>query len=187
MKTSPRRIELQAAKRTRVFASTLKDDSGMAMVLAISVVALLSLLGVWLVVQSGSTHHVTKSVERRESTFNLAEGALQLSWYCLQKVPNDRILKSLTKKQDVTPPAGVIPYMQADQKVDNQTKAAQTLTPRLIFLDHNRVPGWDMNTFKGYYYLAQGLGEEHLPPIRGGSARSDVMMFVQKVSQVRSR
>ncbi|MGQ9795428.1 hypothetical protein [Desulfosoma sp.] len=161
----------------------------MAMVLAISAVALLGLLGVWLIVQSGSTHRMTKSVERRESTFNLAEGALQLSWYCLQNETNGKILKDkdLTKGQDVTPPAGVVPYMKAKQTVDNQTKKTQTLTPRLIFLDHNRVPGWDMNTFKGYYYLAQGQGEEHVPHIRGGSARSDVMMVVEKIDQVRSR
>ncbi|MGQ9670203.1 MAG: hypothetical protein ACUVWY_08575 [Desulfosoma sp.] len=159
----------------------------MAMVLAISAVALLGLLGVWLIVQSGSTHRMTKSVERRESTFNLAEGALQLSWYCLQNETNGKILKDLTKGQDVTPPEGVVPYMKANQTVDNQTKKTQTLTPRLIFLDHNRVPGWDMNTFKGYYYLAQGQGEEHVPHIRGGSARSDVMMVVEKIDQVRSR
>lgn len=185
MKTSHQRVKLWTAKRARVFASAMKDDSGMAMVLAISAVALLSLLGVWLVVQSGSTHRMIKSVERRESTFNLAEGALQLSWYCLRTVPNDRILTDLSKKKDVTPTG--FPYMQANQKVDNQTKTTQTLKPRLLFLDHNRVPGWDMNTFKGYYYLAQGHGEEQLPALKGGSARSDVMMFVQKVSQVRSR
>lgn len=185
MKASPRRVQPHVAKRTRAFPPLLKDESGMAMVLAISAVALLSLLGVWLVVQSGSAHRMTKSVERRESTFNLAEGALQLSWYCLQTEPDEKILKDLRKGQDVTPPASVVPYMQANQTVDNQTKATQTLSPRLIFLDHNRVPGYDMSQFEGYYYLAQGEGEEHVPHMRGGSARSEVMMVVEKIDRRR--
>ncbi|MEJ5363715.1 MAG: hypothetical protein WHS86_01310 [Desulfosoma sp.] len=165
----------------------LKNEQGMAMVLTISAVALLSLLGVWLVMQSGATHRITQSVERREGTFNLAEGALQLSWHCLQTESNEKILKDLKKNQDVTPPASLVPYMQSDQKVDNQTKDSRTLTPRLFFLDSQTVAGWDMNKFRGYYYLAQGLGLENLPDKKGGPARSEVVMFVQKVGQVRSR
>lgn len=168
-------------------AKVVKNDQGMAMVLTLSAVALLSLLGVWLVVQSGSTHQLTQSVERREGAFNLAEGALQLSWYCLRTESNEILLKDLKKKQDVTPPAGVVPYMQADQPVDDQTKASRTLTPRLVFLDAQSVAGWDMNKFRGYYYLAHGQGQETLPQPKGGPARSEVVMLIQKIGQVRSR
>lgn len=181
----PRRSE--TARMNRLCKSVLGDDHGMAMVLTISAVALLSLLGVWLVVQSGSTYRITKSVERRESTFNLAEGALQLSWYCLRTESNEKILKDLKKKQDVTPPPGVVSYMQANQPVDNQTKLSRTLTPRLMFLETQIVPGWDMNKFRGYYYLAQGEGRETLPQQKGGPARSEVVMLVQKIGQARSR
>lgn len=167
--------------------SVLENNRGMAMVLTISAVALLSLLGVWLVVQSGSTYRITQSVERRESTFNLAEGALQLSWRCLRTESNEKILKDLKKKQDVTPPSGVVPYMQANQAVDHQTKASRTLTPRLMFLEAQSVPGWDMNKFRGYYYLAQGEGREILPQQKGGPARSEVVMLVRKIGQVHSR
>lgn len=187
MNRATRRVKVRKGNLPPAIGSTLKNDRGMAMVLAISAVALLSLLGVWLVVQSGSTHRVTKSVERREGTFNLAEGALQLSWYCLETESNEKILKNLNKRQDVTPPVSVVPYMQADQKVDNQTKASRTLTPRLTFLDAQSVPGWDMSKFRGYYYLAQGQGEEDLPYQKGGPAQSEVVMFVQKIGQVRSR
>ncbi len=169
-----------------ILRSPLKDNHGMAMVLTLSAVALLSLLGVWLVVQSGSTHRMTQSLERRESTFNLAEGALRLSWRCLQTESNEKILKDLRKKQDVTPVESV-PYMQAKQPVDNQTKASRTLTPRLMFLEAQSVPGWDMSKFRGYYYLAQGEGREDLPHQKGGPAQSEVVTFVQKIGQVRSR
>ncbi|MEJ5347417.1 MAG: hypothetical protein WHS46_01835 [Desulfosoma sp.] len=167
--------------------SPLKDNQGTAMVLTLSAVALLSLLGVWLVVQSGSTHRMTQSLERRESTFNLAEGALQLSWRCLQTESNEKILKDLRKKQDVTPAPGIVSYMKPNQSVDNQTKASRTLTPRLMFLETATVPGWDMSKFRGYYYLAQGEGREDLPDQKGGPARSHVVMVVQKIGQVSSR
>jgi len=160
---------------------------GMAMVLTVCTVALLSLLGLWLVVQSGSTYRVTQSVERREGTFNLAEGAQQLSLYCLEKLSNEFILTDFRKKSDVTPSESVAPYMKPHQPVDDQTQATKTFTPRIIFLDSNRVPGWDMNKFRGYYYLASGEGVESLPPQKGGAARSETVLLVRKMSQVTSR
>ncbi len=187
MKTGKKKHRGSGVIRWVSRGALLSDTQGMAMVLTISAVALLSLLGVWLVMQSGATYRITQSVERRGGTFNLAEGALQLSWYCLQTESNERILKDLTKNRDVTPPASLVSYMQADQKVDNQTKSSRSLTPRLFFLDSRSVAGWDMNKFRGYYYLAQGEGSEQLPPQRGGPARSEVVMFVQKIGQVRSR
>ncbi|ROR01936.1 hypothetical protein [Desulfosoma caldarium] len=187
MNRAPARVKVEKGKLKPAIGSILKNDQGMAMVLALSAVALLSILGVWLVVQSGSTHRMTKSVERREAVFNLAEGALQLSWYCLQRESNEKILKNLNKNQDVTPSESVVSYMKADQPVDNQTKASRNLTPRIIFLDAKPVPGWDMTKFRGYYYLAQGQGEEDLPDQKGGPARSEVVMLVQKIGQVRSR
>lgn len=168
-------------------ARILINQKGMAMVLAVCTVALLSLLGLWLVVQSGSTYRVTQSVERREGTFNLAEGAQQLSWYCLKTLSNEIILKDFRKKSDVTPSEATVPYMRAQQPVDDQTQATKTLTPRIIFMDANRVPGWDLNKFRGYYYLASGEGVESLPFQKGGAARSETVLLVRKISQVSSR
>uniref|UniRef100_A0A832A647 Uncharacterized protein n=1 Tax=Desulfacinum infernum TaxID=35837 RepID=A0A832A647_9BACT len=163
------------------------NQKGMAMVLAVSTVALLSLLGLWLVVQSGSTYRVTQSVERRQGTFNLAEGAQQLSLYCLKTLSNEVILTNYRKKSDVTPSEAMVPYMKPQQPVNDQTQTTKTLTPRIIFLDSNRVPGWDMNKFRGYYYLASGEGVESLPAQKGGAARSETDLLVRKISQVTSR
>ncbi|WP_143156464.1 hypothetical protein [Desulfacinum infernum] len=157
-------------------------EEGMAMVLAICMVALLSLLGVWLVVQSGSTYRITQSVERHDVTFNLAEGALQLSWRCLTERSNEEILRDLTPNQDVTP--AQIPYMQPDQSLGT---GPGTLTPQITFLDARTVPGWDINKFRGYYYLARGQGVQPLPDQRGGDAQSRVVSFIRKIGQVRSR
>ncbi len=159
----------------------LRDNRGMAMVLTLSAVVLLSLLVVWLVVQSGSTFRIMKSVQRRDTTFNLAEAALQLSWQCLRTVSSEKILLNLEKKKDVTP-ANEVPYM-----VENQPLGLGKLTPRITFLDTDVVPGWDMSKFRGYYYLARGQGTQSVPAQKGGDAHSEVMIFVQKVGQIRSR
>ena len=62
----------------------LKNERGIAMVLALSLVALLSLLAIWLMLGSGSALRITSAATRYECGFNLAEGALQLGLRCLR-------------------------------------------------------------------------------------------------------
>lgn len=163
------------------------NQDGLAMVLAMSLVALLSVLGIWMIVESGNTYRMTQSVERSGATFNLAEGALELSWqYLLEKSNEDllRNVKDVRQQQEVTPTG--IAYMASDQEVVPGHPESGMVTPVLIFEDSRVLPGWDISKFRGYYYRAEGKGVKPLPGSRG-DAKTEVLRVVQKIGQVRPR
>ncbi|QCQ22658.1 hypothetical protein [Desulfoglaeba alkanexedens] len=163
------------------------NQDGLAMVLAMSLVALLSVLGIWMIVESGNTYRMTQSVERNAVTFNLAEGALELSWqYLLEKSNEDllRNVKDVRQQQEVTPTG--IAYMASDQEVVPGHPESGMVTPVLIFEDSRVLPGWDISKFRGYYYRAEGKGVKPLPGSRG-DAKTEVLRVVQKIGQVRPR
>lgn len=167
-------------RHERPYRKTLwSDDSGIAMVLAVSLTALLTILGMYLLVESGTTYRMTQSLTRHEQTFNLAEAALQLSRRCLYEQSNETLLV------DVEP--GTLSlnqaYMASDQSVGS---GHESITPEIDFLESQPVPGWDISKFMGYYYLARGQGTIPMPEHRG-DAEKEVMSLFQKVGQVRTR
>lgn len=171
----------------RSMSEMVGNQDGLAMVLAMSLVALLSVLGIWMIVESGNTYRMTQSVERNAVTFNLAEGALELSWqYLLEKSNEDllRNVKDVRQQQEVTPTG--IAYMASDQEVVPGHPESGMVTPVLIFEDSRVLPGWDISKFRGYYYRAEGKGVKPLPGSRG-DAKTEVLRVVQKIGQVRPR
>ncbi len=154
-----------------------RDESGMAMILALSLTALLTLLGMFLIVESGTTFRMTQSLTRYEQTFNLAEAGLQLSHRCLVEQSNEWLLGSTTPGTLTVD----VSYMEAAQPAGNGN-----LTPQIDFIDSRPVPGWDVSKFMGYYYLARGQGAVPMPGIRG-DAQKEVMSLFQKMGQVRPR
>jgi hypothetical protein len=163
------------------------NQDGLAMVLAMSLVALLSVLGIWMIVESGNTYRMTQSVERNAVTFNLAEGGLELSRKCLREKSNEDLLrnvKDIRQQQEVTPTG--IAYMAPDQEVVPGHPESGMVTPVLIFEGSRVVPGWDISKFRGYYYRAEGKGVKPLPGSRG-DAKTEVLSVVRMMGQVRSR
>jgi len=71
---------------TNIATNAFKNERGIAMVLALSMVALLSLLAVWLMLGSGSALRITTAATRHETAFNLAEGALDLGLRALLRI-----------------------------------------------------------------------------------------------------
>ncbi len=168
----------------RSMSEMVGNQDGLAMVLAMSLVALLSVLGIWMVVESGNTYRMTQSLERSGVTFNLAEAGLELSRKCLREKSNEDLLTSLDVQQDVTPTG--IEYMASDQEVVPGHPESGMVTPVLIFENSRVVPGWDISKFRGYYYRAEGEGVKPLPGSRG-DAKTEVLSVVRKIGQVRSR
>jgi hypothetical protein len=165
----------------------LKNERGIAMVLAISLVALLSLLAIWLMLGTGSAFRITSAATRYEAAFNLAEGALQLSLRCLRvfsPVPSySNIVTDATLPiQDERLPQ----YARGDGQ---EPMGKGAMVPRILYIDHNTnpPPGWMANPqgyyrFFSMYYQPRGKGEIQLSTAKG-SANTAVAAIAVKVSR----
>jgi Tfp pilus assembly protein PilX len=63
----------------------MRNEKGIAMVLAVSLIGLLTSLAVYLMAESGTSYRITKAMNRYESCFNLAEAGLQLGLRCVRR------------------------------------------------------------------------------------------------------
>ncbi len=162
----------------------LRDEKGVAMVLAVSMIGLLALFGVWMLVEGQTAFRVTASMERRESAFNLAEAALRLDFRCLLEnapSPSYALLAS-TNPLDVTPTG--ISYMASAQCLGKGT-----ITPTIKYLAYNTAPppGWMLNwqgssSFYSLYYRSTGEGRIPLPSGKG-DARTVVSALTSRLTR----
>ena len=121
------------------------DEKGLAMVLAIGMVAMLSLLGIWMVMQSESSFHTTSALERRESVFNLSEAASQLAYRCLLDAPPS---PSYNQLMGITPvqrehTTDLPSYISSPSQPTNKGK----IKPRIFYVAYSTTPppGWMLN------------------------------------------
>jgi hypothetical protein len=163
--------------------TVLANQNGLAMILAISCIALLSMLAIWMILQSKSNIQTTKSYERTEATTRLAEAALWRVVHLLDidtpALPTSRILNDMNSTAVTTPS-----YMQKTSLTEDGSFTPKIRSGRDFY---NTLPleGWMLNEPNRYftkYYEGDGQAEKPLSGARG-SARSHLRNFVEKVSR----
>jgi hypothetical protein len=167
----------------RQASDLLNDERGLAMVLAVGLIALLTSVALWLILESKSNMQITRAYERTERTLRLAEGAAWLNVRCLD-TQTPTIPSSGTELQDVTPSDS---YLAQNQELGSGS--GRKLSPRIFSRSdfYNTLPpeGWSLNEPSRYFtrfYEGRGVGEV---PMTGaqGNALSRVYNFIQKVAR----
>lgn len=166
------------------FAGTrlIKEDKGLAMVLALMLITLLACFGMWLLLETRSGFRVTSSFERIEESSRLAEAACWLSVRALDSVainlPHETTLTGVTPTDE--------PFMTS-----NQSLGKGELTPEIHsarnFYNNFPPAGWMLNwqggsAYHRCYYLDQGEGVIPMPQSRGDS-KSVLFNFAEKVKR----
>ena len=162
----------------------IRNEKGMPMVLAMAMIGLLSLFGVWMLVESQTSFRVTTSMERRELAFNLAEAALQLDYRCLLDNSLSPSYTNLTSNTPVDKTPTGLAYMASGQSLGRGN-----MTPTIQYVSYTTTPppGWMLNwqgssSFYGLYFRAMGDGTIALPSGKG-NARNVVSALVLRVSR----
>jgi hypothetical protein len=161
----------------------ISNQKGIAMVLAVSMIGLLSGMGVWLLVQSRSSVRITSSIERRESAFQLAEGGLEIALRCLLVTAPSPSYNNLTTSTPTEISSGLPTW------VSEADLTTGTATPAIDYVATSSLPpsGWMLNaqggsSFYSMYYLANGTGAIAISSAQGNSA-SNVSEFACRVSR----
>lgn len=157
----------------------MRDEKGLAIVLALMLVTLLACFGMWLMLETRSGFKITSANQRMEENFHQAEGAC---WLSIRAIDTNLIeLPTTTPISEVTP-ASLTP---------NQALGSGKITPKIYsardFYNTTPPPGWMMNWQggSGYYrshYLTRGQSDIALPSTKGNS-QSVLYNLAEKVSR----
>lgn len=160
----------------------LKKNDGMAMVLALCLAGLLSLLGIWLLLQSKTAFRVSTATTRYESVLNLAEAALNLGLRCIKM---NTVFPSSAYLNTSTPKALSLPSNDYAARDMNNGR----ITPQIYYAGYDKNPpaGWMLNwqgysAFHNVHYMCRGEGRIELPSSQG-DATTAVVSFAKKVTQ----
>jgi hypothetical protein len=162
----------------------LGNEKGMAMVLSISLVGLLTLLGIWMSTRAITAFRTTKSMTRSEQVVNLADGSLQKGLRCIRTRP---LMPSYSQIINEDPLTSINTGLPSYVKM-NQTLSYGEVDTEILYLGYNTLPppGW-MISWQGYgryhnaFFEPRGTGRIPLPDSKGGKAKSMVSALVNKV------
>lgn len=162
----------------------LKDRKGMAMVLAISIAGLLSMMGLWMVLQSKTAFRVTTATTRYESVFNLAEAALQLSLRTVRMKTPFPSSAHISSSVPVAISTSVLPNY-----ANESTLGDGIIKPEVYYIGYDKNPpaGWSLNwqgysAFHNVNYMCRGEGKVELPSSQG-DATTAVLSFASRITQ----
>ncbi|MDY0040814.1 MAG: hypothetical protein RBS57_10940 [Desulforhabdus sp.] len=165
-------------------AKPLGNDKGMALVLTLTLAGLLSLLGVWMILQSKTAFRVTTATTRYESVFNLAEAALQLSLRSVRMNTPYPSSAYLNSDVPVALSSAVLPDYISQINLGNGT-----VTPEVYYTGYAKTPpaGWSLNwqgysAFHSVNYMCRGEGTIELPSSQG-DATTAVISLATRVTQ----
>lgn len=168
------------------YKNPIRNESGLAMILAVSLIGLLSLFGIWLIQQSDLSYRITTAMNRNEKAFNLAEGSLQLTQRCLRLTPPSLTFTELVSDQpvkiddDTRLPA----YLLADQELPDPG-SNQEINPEIYYLDYDTdpPPGWILNkqAYSGFYTVFYMPVGEATVPSEKGEAKTRVYAFAVRI------
>lgn len=159
----------------------LKNSNGLAMVLALSLTGLLSLLGIWLLLQAKTAFRVTTATTRYESVFNLAEAALQLSMRCVQA---NTIYPTFANFSGTTELTAGLPACASPSP---SSFGNGLIIPGIDPVGYgDPPPGWSMvwhgySSYHSVFYKLRGEGQIELPSSQGDS-KTAVLSFATKIS-----
>lgn len=166
----------------------IRNEKGVAMLLAVSMIGLLSMVGIWLLLQGRNSVRVTASLERRVTAFTIAEGGMGIAIRCLFDSTPSPSYSNLSGASGVIPYSSGLPTYMQDPSSPNVGKAY--MSSGILYVGYSPLPapGWMLNSqgssaYHSIYYKALGTGRIPLPAASGGSAQSQVSEFVVKVSR----
>jgi hypothetical protein len=162
----------------------LKNDQGMALLLALSMAGLLSMLGLYMVLQSKTAFRVTTATTRYESVFNLAEAALQLSLRTVRMKTPFPSSAHLNSSVPVAISASMLPDYASEAALGDGV-----IKPEVYYTGYDKNPpaGWSLNwqgysAFHNVNYMCRGEGKIVLPSSQG-DAKTAVLSFAARVTQ----
>lgn len=154
----------------------MRSQKGIAIVLVITLMGLLSSLGLYLILGSNASYRMTKAMQRSESAFNLAEAATQLSLRCISKSVPFPSFEQLNSSLILPIKTGLPYYMK---KLENLGGVPGTSTPTIDYVGYKTIPpvGWMLNwqgssSFTSLYLRAKGHSEISLRKIAQTSAQT---------------
>lgn len=161
----------------------MRSERGIAMVLAITLMGLLSSLGIYLVVGSGTSYRISKAMQRSEIAFNMADAAVQLSLRAIRNSPPSPSFGQLNST-DMQPITDGLPSY-----VSQQNLGGGAVTPNIDYVGYKTSPpaGWMINwqgysSFHSMYLRARGTASIPLPTSQG-NAQSAVSALSLKVTR----
>jgi hypothetical protein len=163
-------------------ASVIRNERGLALVLALMVITLLACMGIWLISQSGNALRITGAYQRIEEALHLAESAC---WLSIRAIDTQSIsLPAASLMTDVTPNDS---FLGANQSFGRGQITPQIQSSR-DFYNTTPPPGWMMNWQGAYgfyksYYLVSGTAEIRMTKSKGGNARSVLHNLVEKATR----
>jgi hypothetical protein len=180
----------RTAQASSPCASPLANQKGLAMVLAITLVGLLSSFGVYLILQSGAALRMTKAMVRHEGAVNLAEAGLQLGLRCIRTSPPSPTFTELASANSGTLKAiteGLPSYLGKHNYPKSDSKS--TIESRIDYIGYKTTPpaGWMVNwqgysSFHGVYF--RPVGDARIPlPSSQGEANSILSNLTLRVSR----
>jgi hypothetical protein len=165
--------------------SPLANQHGLAMVLAVSMIALLSTIAVWMILESKSNLQTTKAYERTEATSYLAQSACWFDVRTLDtETPPIKYLGSqlTTVTETTSAPAGKIGTSPVDlgsgRTFTREIKSTNEFWGS-VSATGGSCAGYNMLEYNPRYYLGHGTGRMEISATRG-SARSKMVNFIEK-------
>lgn len=153
------------------------------MLLTLTLTGLLSLMGVWLMLQTKNAFRVTTATTRYESVFNLAEAALQLGLRCIRMNSPFPTYAHLTTSAPAAITTGLPEYL-----TETQLETGLAI-PEIYYTGFSKTPprGWMLNwqgysAFHNVNYMCRGEGRVELPS-SAGDASTAVVSFATRVTQ----
>ncbi len=140
------------------YAAPLASEKGLAMVLAITLVGLLSSFGIYLILQSGAELRMTKALARHEAAVSCAEAGVQVGLRCIRSSPPSPTFNELSGTASGNIMAiseGLPSYMGTKSYPENPpstwTAPLGTVTSRIDYIGYKTTPpaGWMLN-WQGY-------------------------------------
>jgi len=182
-----RRQSKRAKSMNKDKVAVIRNERGLAMLLALMIIALLACLGIWLISQSGSALKITSAYQRIEETFHLAEGAC---WLAVRAIDNESIsLPATFAMTDVTPSASDAPFLHDNQPFppDDRHRITPQIQSSRDFYNTTPPPGWMLNWQGAYgfyksFYLGIGQADIKMPSSKG-NARSVLYNLVEKATR----
>ena len=161
----------------------MRSEKGIAMVLALSLIGLLSSLGLYLIMGSMTSYRTTSAMQRSESAFNLAEAATQLGLRCLFKSsPSPSFLE--LNSSTILPVQTGLDYMAPQSNL-----GGGTIIPNVDYIGYKITPppGWMLNwqgnsSFYSLYLRSRGQASITLPASKGAT-QSTVTALVLNVTK----
>jgi hypothetical protein len=168
----------------------IRNEKGVAMLLAVSMIGLLSVIGIWLLLQSRNSVKVTSSLERRTYVFNLAQGGLGIAMRCLTDCtpsPSYTNLNNSSPSMMTYTSSGMPSYMQPPT---GPNVGKFYMSSGIMYMGYSPLPapGWMLNAqgssaYHSLYYKALGTGQIPLPAATGAWSQSQLSEFIVKVSR----